>query len=269
MMHRNADWKLGLIDLDGTLYRGTRSIEGAAEFIERLREEGIQPVFFTNNATRTPIAVVQHLERFGITAFPHEIVTSAQAAASRIGSTTEADYVLYIGQEGVQEALREEGHRPLSIRHPKVRERLASVRTAVLGLDFDVTYAELALFTEKVRDLGTFILTNTDVRLPTEHGFVPGNGALGAFVETASGVRPYVAGKPNPDFIGYALRRFNASREDAFLVGDNLDTDIRCGRAYGIHTILVLTGVTSLEDGQQGDASLSADETVESVRNLF
>ncbi|QSO53234.1 HAD-IIA family hydrolase [Alicyclobacillus curvatus] len=243
MTHRDVDWKLALIDLDGTLYRGSQPIAGAAEFIARLRDRGIQPVFFTNNATRTPMAVVQHLERMGIEGLPHEVVTSAQASASRIGPPTAGDYVLYIGQDGLHEALREEGHQPLSVRHPKVGERLHHVKAAVLGLDWQVNYAQLALFCRKTAELGSFILTNGDVQLPAEDGFLPGNGAIGAFVETASRVRPYVAGKPNPDFVGYALSRFGVAREDAFVVGDNPDTDIRCGRLYGLYSIMVETGV--------------------------
>ncbi len=270
MTHKDVDWKLGLIDLDGTLYRGGRPIPGSAEFVVRLRERGIQPVFFTNNATRTPIAVVQHLERMGVEAFPHEVVTSAQASASRIGPSAADGYVLYIGEAGIHEALREEGHQPLSVRHPKVRERLNRVKAAVLGLDSQVNYAELALFCQKTAELGAFILTNADVQLPAEEGFLPGNGAIGAFVETASRVRPYVAGKPNPDFAGYALSRFGISREDAFVVGDNPETDIRCGRLFGLYSILVETGVAeAARRAANGELDDEPDEVVGSVGDLF
>ncbi|KPV43683.1 HAD-IIA family hydrolase [Alicyclobacillus ferrooxydans] len=270
MNHRDIDWKLALIDLDGTLYRGSRVIPGAPEFVARLRDEDIQPVFFTNNATRTPVAVVKHLERLGITAMPHEVVTSAQAAANRVGAPDGDSYVLYIGQEGLHEALREAGHRPLSVRHPKVRDRLGLVKAAIVGLDPDVTYREFALFSQKTAELGSFILTNGDVQLPTEDGFMPGNGALGVFVEAASRVHPYVAGKPNPDFVGYALERFGISREDAFLVGDNPDTDIRCGRQFGVYTILVETGVAANRRLAQSDSPMEEpDEAVNSVEDLF
>lgn len=266
-------WKAALIDLDGTLIRGNKAIPGAEAFVERLRERDIQPIFFTNNATRTPVAVVQHLERFGILAYPHEVCTSAQAAANHLkqelgGASTEKHrYVLAVGQEGLLEALRVEGFQPLSVRHPKVSERIDQIIAAVVGLDPQITYAELAVFCRVVARLGAFTLTNGDVRLPTEDGFAPGNGAIGAFVQTASRVVPYIAGKPNPDFVRYALERFQLNADDVVLIGDNLFTDIVSGRDSGIHTIHVASGVQTREDFET--TGIYPDEAFESVNDLL
>lgn len=270
MKHTTVRWKVCLIDLDGTLYRGATVIHGAAEFVQRLRDIGVQPVFFTNNSTRTPVSVAQNLERFRIEAHPHEVCTSAQAAAETLQRDVHAGYVLTIGEAGLAEALREGGLQPLSVRHPQVRQRVHQVTAAVVGLDQNVTYAELDLFCTAVTELGSFTLTNGDVRLPVAERFQPGSGAIGAFVATATGLSPYVAGKPNPAFVDYALARFDASRHEALIVGDNIDTDIACGMAAGVYTVQVLSGV---RDGPQPVSpvkqTIQPNEIVQSVNDLF
>ncbi|WP_284198962.1 hypothetical protein [Alicyclobacillus sacchari] len=57
-------------------------------------------------------------------------------------------------------------------------------------------------------------MTNPDVRLPVEDGFMPGNGAIGAFVAAASSAEVVVTGKPDPLFVQYALSRYGVPAEE-------------------------------------------------------
>jgi len=45
-----------------------------------------------------------------------------------------------------------------------------------------------------------------------------------------------------------ALRFLDVHSEEAVMIGDRMDTDIVAGMESGMETILVLTGVTSLDD---------------------
>jgi len=45
-----------------------------------------------------------------------------------------------------------------------------------------------------------------------------------------------------------ALKRLGVRREDAIVIGDRMDTDIRCGLESEIDTLLVLSGITSREE---------------------
>jgi HAD superfamily hydrolase (TIGR01457 family) len=269
MRHDQREWKLALLDLDGTLYRGDAVIPGAPEFVNRLRERQIQPVFFTNNATRTPEEVCAKLGRFGIAAEPREVCTSSQAAAHwlrrRIGTGRR---VGYIGRAGLAEALRAEGLEAVHVDEDGFEP--TTLEGAALGLDPSVCYEGLARFCALVDKLHWFVLTNPDVRLPVEGAFKPGNGALGSFVQTATGVRPYVAGKPNPDFVTFALERFGVGPEEALIVGDNLLTDIACGKSCGVYTVHVQTGVQYESQVRQSQlADVEPDEVHESVDDLF
>lgn len=261
-MHRQQPWRAALLDLDGTLYRGNSAIPGALEFVHRLRKRSIQPIFFTNNATRTPLQVVNRLRMMGIAAEAAEVCTSAQAAAFHIRERYGEIGVGFIGEIGLQTALREAGLQAYS---PRDEGFHAGLLVAVMGLDRQVTYRELAEFCRLVDKLGQFILTNADMQVPIDEGFIPGNGALGSFVAAATGASFYVAGKPNPNFVNFALHRFGVAQNEVLLIGDNPETDLAAGKQAGVYTIQVLTG-----EATAGATEWSqADEVWDSVASLF
>jgi len=92
-----------------------------------------------------------------------------------------------------------------------------------------------------------FIATNPDPSGPSEKGIQPACGAMAALIETATGVKPYFIGKPNPLMMRSALRFLGAHSEETVMVGDRMDTDVIAGVESGLETILVLTGVTREE----------------------
>jgi NagD protein len=99
-----------------------------------------------------------------------------------------------------------------------------------------------------VRGGARLIGTNPDLSGPVEGGIVPACGALVAPIELAAKVKAYFVGKPNPLMMRHGMRRLNAKREDTVIVGDRMDTDIVAGVESDIETVLVLSGVTALED---------------------
>ncbi|MCL6516642.1 HAD-IIA family hydrolase [Alicyclobacillus sp.] len=265
--HEQVNWDAALLDLDGTLYRGHEVVPGAGAFVERLRRRGIRPVFLTNNSTRTPRQVAEKLNGMGIEAHPDEVCTSAEASAHRLARLLGPSAVGYIGLDGLREALVEFGHTAVALGTPE-QAGAPPVSAVVIGLDPEVNYPRLAAACTEVARLGAFILTNGDVRLPSGDRFMPGNGALGAFIETATGILPYVAGKPNPDFIDFALARYGLDRARVLLIGDNRRTDVLAGRRAGVYTVQVLSGVRYSEAESDPDGP-EPDEVHPSVAELF
>ena len=67
-------------------------------------------------------------------------------------------------------------------------------------------------------------------------------------ISKATGVAPYFVGKPNPMMMRSALNTINAHSETTAMIGDRMDTDVLCGLEAGLHTILVLTGISTRAD---------------------
>ncbi|KAL2309245.1 hypothetical protein Nmel_005430 [Mimus melanotis] len=85
-----------------------------------------------------------------------------------------------------------------------------------------------------------------------------GTGSLTAAVETASGRKALVVGKPNTYMFDCIVERFGIDPSRTLMVGDRLETDILFGKNCGLATILTLTGVSRLEEAQAYMASDSA-----------
>src|SRR6476620_2801223 len=93
-----------------------------------------------------------------------------------------------------------------------------------------------------------FIVTNPDATGPSADGVMPATGAIAALITKATGKEPYVVGKPNPMMFRSALNQIDAHSETTAMIGDRMDTDIIAGMEAGLHTVLVLSGITQRED---------------------
>jgi HAD superfamily hydrolase (TIGR01450 family) len=230
-------YDVALLDLDGTVYLSGAPIPGAAEALRKADAAGMRLAYVTNNAFRTPAAIAALLTSFGIPAVPQDVVTSAQAAARMLAERLPAGApVLIIGGSGLRMAVRERGLRPVST----AADRPHAV---VEGYSPDVSYSILAEGGLAVAAGALFVASNGDLTLPSRHGRQPGNGSLIQVIATATGVRPLVAGKPEPPLHHESVLRTGAERP--LVVGDRLDTDIEGAHRVGADSLLVLTGVTS------------------------
>jgi len=117
----------------------------------------------------------------------------------------------------------------------------------VVGETTSLNYERLTQAVRWVSKGARFIATNPDPNGPGEGGLVPACGAITAFIETVTGIQPYFVGKPNPLMMRTALRFLNEHSNNAIMVGDRMDTDVRVGTEAGMETVLVLTGVSTRE----------------------
>lgn len=232
----SSEYDAVLLDLDGTVYRGRSALPGAAAAVLRLRREGTALAFVTNNASRTPEAVAEHLTALGVDAEAGEVVTSGQAAAAVLADLiAPGDRVLVVGTEALAEEITAAGLRP-------VRTAGEDPVAVVQGHSQDTGWQQLAEACLVIRAGRTWVACNVDPTLPTERGELPGNGSLVAALRAATGREPVVAGKPARPLVDASVAKVGARR--ALLVGDRLDTDVAGAAAAGLDSLLVLTGVT-------------------------
>lgn len=227
-----------LIDLDGTMYKGTDHIAGAAEFVTTLNEKGIPYLFLTNNSTSRQEDVAHKLNGLDIHATADHVFTSSMATAKYIKRENPHARCMVIGEKGLYHSIEKEG---LIISHE-------ACDYVVIGLDREITYEKLAMACLAIRDGAIFISTNGDIAVPTERGFLPGNGALTAVITVSTGVQPIFIGKPENIIMDGALDVLGIMKDEALMVGDNYQTDILAGIRANIDTLMVFTGITPYED---------------------
>jgi 4-nitrophenyl phosphatase len=227
-----------ILDLDGVLWRGETPIAGSAEAVADLRDRGEDVRFLTNNSSMTLAEYVDKLAAVGVRASPDELLTSAQAAATLVAP---GETVLVCGGPGVVEAVEARGALA-------VREGRADV--VMVGWHRDFDFDRMAAASSAIRAGARFVATNTDATFPVAGGgLLPGNGAIVASVQVASGVDPVVAGKPNEAMAALVRERVGADAlATSTLVGDRPDTDGLMARRLGVRFALVLSGVFTEAD---------------------
>ncbi|TNC26582.1 HAD-IIA family hydrolase [Amycolatopsis alkalitolerans] len=228
-----------LLDLDGTVYQGPRPIPGVAEVLRGLRGRGTAVRFVTNNASRGPGDVAQTLRGMEIDTTTDEVSTSAQAAARVLAERLPAGAkVLVVGAPALEDEVTAVGLRP-------VREA-AGAAAVVQGHWTGTGWEHLAEGSIAIRAGAFWVACNADVTLPTERGLLPGNGSMVAALKAATGAEPVVAGKPEAPLFHIATLSAGASKP--LVVGDRLDTDIAGAVTAAMHSLLVLTGVSTPAD---------------------
>ncbi|MGC2652929.1 MAG: HAD-IIA family hydrolase [Mycobacterium sp.] len=226
-----------LVDLDGTVFRGSSPTDGAVQALDQVES---RTLFVTNNASRSAAQVADHLNELGFKAGSDDVVTSAQTAAKMLADQLPADSrVLIVGTDSLADEMSAVGLSP-------VRRWDDEPAAVVQGHSPNTGWPELAEAALAIRSGALWVAANVDRTLPSERGLLPGNGAMVAALRAATDAEPQIAGKPAPTLLNDAVAR--GDFRSPLVVGDRLDTDIAGANAADLPSLMVLTGVNSAQD---------------------
>ena len=227
-----------LIDMDGVIYRGGDLIQGAPEFIKRLKRSGVPFLFLTNNSQRTRRDVATRLSRMGIDVADEHVFTCAVATARFLAQQLPGGTAYVIGEGGLLQALHANGYSIVD-RDPDY---------VVVGEGRAFTFEMFEAAQRMILRGAKLIATNLDPNCPTQDGPRPGCGAIVAMLETATGIRAFSVGKPSPVMMRTARKEIGLATAETVVIGDTMETDILGGVQMGYRTVLVLSGSTKRED---------------------
>ena len=229
------------MDMDGVLLREQTLVPGADRFIARLRELDRPYLVLTNNSIYTQRDLAARLAVIGLDVPEERIWTSAMATADFLDSQRPGGTAFVVGEAGLTTALHAAGY-TLTDRSPDY---------VVLGETRTYSFEHIARAIRLVTAGARFIATNPDPIGPTPDGPLPATGAVAALISRATGIEPYFVGKPNPLMMRSALNAIDAHSETSAMVGDRMDTDVVSGLEAGMHTVLVLTGITTRAEAER------------------
>jgi 4-nitrophenyl phosphatase len=243
-------FKTILLDGDGVLWKSDEPITGINPFFEFLSERNIQWALLTNNNTRTAQDYINKLHKFGVQADHRSVFTSSTVTADYLLNRYGSGAVLHVvGMRGLIDTLQGAGFEITYGEEIPQKDVVA----VVAGMDRQINHQKIKIAMRLIMNGAAFIATNTDGSFPTPEGINPGTGMVIGALQFASGVEPYIAGKPHPAIFNTALKSLGSSPSETLMVGDRLETDILGANLLGIKTIAVLTGVTSRVEIDQSD----------------
>jgi len=249
------------MDIDGVLYRGEHTINGAREFIDYLIEEGIKFICVTNNSAKTPADYSKRLKDMGINIGENQIINSGVATVEFLKDTflkeKENLSAYVVGGEGLVSLIENSG-----IRLEEINPDLV-----VVGWDINFTYEKMKKAFLAIQKGAIYIGTNPDMTYPSHEGILPGCGAILSSITSASGVEPIIIGKPKTLIMEMAAKRISSKKEQSLMIGDRIDTDILAGRNFGIRTALVLSGV--VDKSEVSKSRIKPDYVFEDMMDLY
>lgn len=231
---------LFVFDLDGVIYRGNTLLPGVKQTLVTLERKGEKICFLSNNSTLSRRGYRKKLGKMGLNLREDQLFPSSYLCALYFSQQNQTSgKVMIIGEKGLFEELKAIGLR--------ISWVPSEVKWVVVGLDRKLTFRKLSLAYQAIIKGAHFIATNTDVTYPLEETTIPAAGAIVKAIEVSTGKAPLVLGKPETFGLKIVLKRAGYSPSQTVLVGDRLETDITAGNKLGINTVLVLSGISSLE----------------------
>lgn len=237
-----AEKKLFLLDMDGTIYLDETLFDGTLEFLQYVRQSGGRYLFLTNNSSRGTDAYIAKLARLGIQAAAEDFLTSADATIRYLRAVYPPDTRYYVcGTQSLKNQLRLSGL--------QVAQRLEEdPKVVLLGYDTELSFEKLENCCILLNRGAEYVATHPDLVCPTWYGSAPDCGSIIEMLHTATGRRPKVIGKPQPEMALLAMEKWGVRPEQTCLIGDRVYTDIACGVNAGIDTIFVLSGEGVMAD---------------------
>ncbi len=237
------DVKLFVLDMDGTFYLSDDIIEGAMDFIDKVKETGRDFLFFTNNASRISSFYQKKLEKMGLKVSEDTIVTAGDVTIEYLKSFYPKKRVYLNGTPLLEKSFREKGIM-LVDEDPDV---------VIQSFDLTLTYDKLEKICTYVRNGVPFLATHMDTNCPVTGGFIPDCGAMCDLITSSTGVRPKFLGKPFRETMDMILKITGKTVDEIAFVGDRIYTDVATGVNNGAKGFLVLTGEADMQTVAESD----------------
>ena len=240
-----SEKKLFLLDMDGTIYLDSTLFDGTLDFLAQVRRRGGRYLFLTNNSSRGTDAYVEKLRRIGIDASAEDFLTSTDATIAYLKNNYDGQKIYALGTKSFVSQLSESGI-------VVTEEPSDDVFGIVISNDTELTFKKLDDVCKMLsgREM-LYIATNPDWVCPTAYGYVPDCGSFAEMIYRATGKRPKFIGKPEPEMLLMALKKYGYEKDEAVMIGDRVDTDIASGYNAGVDTVFVLSGEGTRRDGEE------------------
>ncbi|NMC45858.1 MAG: HAD-IIA family hydrolase [Chloroflexi bacterium] len=250
--------KAAILDMDGVIWKSHQPLCDLKLLFKEFKRHQINFLFATNNAMSTVEQYVEKFASMGTVVEPWQILTSSIATGYMLAKDFPNGGPIHVmGSPALETTLAEYQFTNTD------KDPIAVVG----GLDPLTSYERLKKASLFIQSGIPFYFTNPDATYPTPEGLCPGAGTFLAALETASGVKAKLAGKPFPYVFEAGLERLKFPAQQTLVIGDRLETDILGGYRAGCKTALVLSGVATRADLESW--SPAPDVVLENVMDLF
>lgn len=232
------------LDMDGTIYLGSRLFPFTLDFLKSMRDNGIGYSFLTNNPTKSVADYLQKLAKMGIEANEDNMYTTSLAAIDYIKTHyPSAKRLFMLGTPSMVSQFEKAGFEACADDAEDVPDVL------VVAFDTTLEYPRLCRAAWWASQGIPYVATNPDRVCPTDQKVVLVDcGSLCKCIEHATNRKPdIVLGKPDPNMLTGIMQRHGLEADEIAMIGDRIYTDTATAHNAGAVGVLVLSGETTIE----------------------
>lgn len=246
-----------IFDLDGTLYIGNTFIDGASDTLKKLKQEGKNLFFVSNNSSKDKSYYINKLKQLYIQLSQDQIILSTDGIINYcLEKNIKEVYIL--GTQTLHVEFQKNAINPIS-ENPEY---------VIIGYDTELDYQKVITACKYINHGADILLTHPDIFCPTEEGPIPDVGAIAEMIAISTGKRPVkVFGKPNAETLSTLIQNKQINPDTTLIIGDRLHTDIKLAQNTGCYSMVVLSGETSREKLE--NAAIIPDFILRSVKDIY
>lgn len=265
-----ASFDTVLSDCDGVLWTDNTPFAGSLQVINRLKELGKKVFLISNNSTSTMNQYMNKINKFDLHVTEDEVIFPALVAVSYLREQNlkkkayilassaliemfESNDILCSNDVGPDHAVK-----TLEEFKTEVLKLDEEVGAVVIDFDTNINYIKMMKAVLHLRDPEClFVAGGIDVFVPVaEDVSIIGPGCFISVIELLSGRKAVVAGKPSLLIKDFISKRHPLNPERTLIIGDAISTDMQLGTNCGFQKLLVLSGISKLEDMEEDSTNL-------------
>ncbi|XP_050508468.1 uncharacterized protein LOC126885735 isoform X2 [Diabrotica virgifera virgifera] len=250
-----------LSDMDGVIWVGYKPLPGTAECVQSLKTIGKTVSFVTNNGTISTDTIYKLLQNHKFSIGSKDIVNPITAYITVLHKLGFEKTAFVLGSTELQEELKKAGFKVAQNPPHPVGETISEVskqleddkEIGAVIIDYDINLSMMKLQKALMylrRSDCYFIIGASDKSVPfPQYGSVLGNYYFIESLKDLSGRKPLQMAKPSSDFTNFIMEQFNfLNPKRVLFIGDSITEDMQFATNSGFQKLLVLTGVTKIED---------------------
>lgn len=232
-----------IFDLDGTIYRGEKIIDGAVELVNKLNALGKKFVFISNKTTGTVEDYYNFLRERGLNLRQDSILNSTVVLKNFLHKNHTNEKFYAIGEQSFINELESIG-----LHFSKNPDE---IKIVIVTLDRTLDFSKLEIAAKAIENGAHFYAANIDDTCPVENGEIIDAGSTISALEKRSHKKLELHfGKPSKFMFELIKKKINFPKEKCLIIGDRLETDIAMAEKYGVDSALVSTGVKIYGNGK-------------------
>ena len=239
-------------DLDGTIYKGTKLIDGVKESYKYLIDNMVEIFFITNNSSQTPYEIKEKLENLLQSEINIKKIITPLNVLKKMFLNQEINIFVY-GSSNLQKFVE---------RINLHVTNLDQAELILIGRKPELDFSEINLIKNSIKSGKNVLCLNKDLTFPSESEDLPGNGAVVKMIEDDLNITITSLGKPDIHFINYCN---DLNYNFDYVIGDRIDTDIFFGNQIDAVSILVESGVKNFESSGLAKIKLKSFSEVVSI----